>query len=65
MLTKYSFKELARMDLALVKLQFSSVSSGIFGRQLLHLQRTEKSERQTRFSSGDTVAVFAGGREYS
>jgi hypothetical protein len=39
MLSLYSFKELEKMDMALTKMKINSVSTGIYGRILLHLTK--------------------------
>ena len=39
LLSKYSFKELEKRNLALCKLEFKMISTGVFGRFLVHLVR--------------------------
>lgn len=39
MLEEFSFKELEKRNMALTKLYVSHVSTGIYGRILLHLER--------------------------
>jgi len=47
MLEEFSFKELEKRNMALTKLYVKHVSTGIYGRVLLHLERvTHLSEEQ-------------------
>jgi hypothetical protein len=39
LLAKFSFKELEKLNLAITKLYVKSVSTGVYGRVLLHLER--------------------------
>ena len=44
LLTEYSFKELEKRNMAITKLMIKEVSTGIYGRILLHLNRQKKPE---------------------
>ena len=41
LLSAYSFKELEKLNMALTKLWIKSVSTGVYGRTLLHLTRNK------------------------
>jgi len=70
MLSDFSFKELEKRNLAITKLHITQVSTGIYGRILLHL--TRKNEHQPKegekkssfrdkfrkFTPGDIVGIF-------
>lgn len=62
LLQGYSFRELEKRNLALTKMRINSVSTGVFGRILLHLSRIEDKTEEVgmlrRFSPGDIVGVF-------
>lgn len=59
LLSQYSLKELERRNVAITKLKINSVSTGVYGRILLHLSRLDDDkEILRRFSPGDIVGVF-------
>lgn len=67
LLSEFSFKELEKRNLALTKLFIKHVSTGIYGRILLHLNRPNKepkdkdedtTSKMRRFSPGDIVGIF-------
>lgn len=66
LLSQYSFKDLERRNLALTKMTIEHVSTGVYGRILLHLTRQAKADDDTasmlrRFSPGDIVGLFQSG----
>jgi hypothetical protein len=65
LLLGYSFRELEKRNLALTKMRINSVSTGVYGRILLHLSRFEDQADEVgilrRFSPGDIVGVFQSG----
>lgn len=73
MLAQFSFKELEKRNMAITKLFIDHISTGVYGRTLLHLKRREqkkegdgneeKDDRDSvsklrKFSPGDIVGVF-------
>lgn len=46
LLSEFSLKELEKRSMAITKLFIKHVSTGIYGRVLLHLQRGEKSQKE-------------------
>jgi DNA polymerase alpha-associated DNA helicase A len=69
-LSKYSLKELEKRDLAITKLFIKEVSTGIYGKILVTLERAKSAiekdkemdrESKTRkFTPGDIVGMFQG-----
>lgn len=51
LLSAYSFKELEKLNLALTKLWIKSVSTGVYGRTLLHLTRNQDKDSSKKQSS--------------
>ena len=63
LLTKYSFKELEKRNLAITKLFVKQVSTGVYGRVLVQLHRWNKSADKMRiFGPGDIVGLFEAGQ---
>ena len=63
LLLKYSFKELEKRNLAITKLFVKQVSTGVYGRILVHLHRLNKSTDKMRvFGPGDIVGLFEAGQ---
>ena len=72
LLSKFSFKELERQNLAITKLFVKSVSTGVYGRHLLHLERGQSKKSKSgddnenvkikTFSPGDIVGLFQSDR---
>ncbi|CDW76925.1 dna-binding protein smubp-2 [Stylonychia lemnae] len=67
LLSKFSLKELEKRNLAITKLSIKDVSTGIYGKILLHLSRPQRKvakeyddgeSKITKFSPGDIVGLF-------
>ena len=73
LLSDYSFKELEKRNKAITKLTIKEVSTGIYGRILLHLNRQKKPEQKKdeeedttkmrKFSPGDIVGIYQSGEK--
>ena len=75
MLEEFSFKELEKRHMALTKLHVKRISTGIYGRTLLHLERITRKSKEDEAKSatktdiykickmypGDVVGVFQSG----
>jgi kynureninase len=63
LLQKYSFKELEKRSLAITKLFVRHVSTGVYGRVLVHLHRRTENQTKLRvFSPGDIVGMYEAGQ---
>lgn len=63
LLQKYNFKQLEQRNLAITKLFVKSVSTGVYGRVLVHLHRHNQSQEKMRvFGPGDIVGLFEAGQ---
>jgi DNA polymerase alpha-associated DNA helicase A len=68
LLSKYSLKELEKRDLAITKLFIKEISTGIYGKILVTLERAKNAvekdreqDKETRkFTPGDIVGMYEG-----
>ena len=72
LLSEFSFKDLEKRNMAITKLMIKEVSTGIYGRVLLHLSRQKKEQvaptdddgaKLRRFSPGDIVGIYQSGEK--
>lgn len=70
LLSKYSLKELEKRDLAITKLFIKEISTGIYGKILVTLERAksavekdreqERESKTRKFTPGDIVGLYQG-----
>jgi hypothetical protein len=72
LLSEFSFKELEKRNMAITKLMIKHVSTGIYGRILLHLTRRrqekakaddDEASKLRKFSPGDIVGIYQSGEK--